>query len=182
MDEEQFFRFCAMNAELRLERNAHGEIVIMSPEGAAGGPAYSRLLRRFDEWAEFDGTGEVFGSAVGFTLPNGAVRSPDIAWVRKDRLATLTAKQLKRFPHLCPDFVLELRSPSDSMRALQEKMAEYRKNGARLGWLFDPPARRVFIYRPGKKVLELKDPTSLQGDPVLRDFTLDVHEAWRVLT
>ena len=132
-------------------------------------------------WAESDGTGQVFGSSTGFTLPNGATRSPDVAWVRNDRLDALTEEEWQKFLPLCPDFVLELRSPSDAMGALQKKMEEYRENGAQLGWLLDPVSKRVHVYRPGAAVEVLDNPASVAGEPVLRGFVLDVLQIWAVM-
>jgi len=128
-----------------------------------------------------DGTGQVFGSSTGFNLPNGATRSPDVAWVRNERLDALTDEQWHKFLPLCPDFVLELRSPSDLMRALHKKMEEYRENGAQLGWLLDPASKQVHIYRPGAAVGIVNDPATLSGEPLLRGFVLDVPQIWAVM-
>src|SRR5688572_6247464 len=136
-DDEQLFEFCQANRDYRIERNAEGDILIMSPEAASSGSGNIRLGRFFDEWAEKDGSGRVFGSSAGFILPNGAMRSPDVSWVSKKRLKTIAQKDWNRFLPLCPEFVLELRSPSDRLRTLQEKMQEYMANGAQLGWLLD---------------------------------------------
>src|SRR5438876_2394190 len=152
MDEEQFFQFCQLNRDLQIERTAEGDIIIMAPEAGSSGRGSSKLNAVFEQWAERDGAGEVFGSSTGFTLPNGATRSPDVAWVRNDRLDALTEEEWQKFLPLCPDFVLELRSPSDAMGALQKKMEEYRENGAQLGWLLDPMSKGVHVYRPGAAV------------------------------
>ncbi len=135
----------------------------------------------FGNWARLNGTGRVFGSSTGFTLPNGATRSPDLAWVRKERLDALTEEEWQKFLPLCPDFVLELRSPSDAMPMLHKKMKEYRENGAQLGSLLDPVSRRVHVYRPGPAVEILDDPASVSGEPLLRGFVLDVPQIWAVM-
>jgi Uma2 family endonuclease len=181
MDDEQFFKFCQINDDLQIERTAEGDILIMAPEGGTSGLGSSELLGQFVNWAKRDGRGRVFGPSAGFVLPNKAMRAPDVAWVRNTTLARLTKQQLEKFLPLCPDFVLELRSPSDSLRRLQEKMEEYRDNGAALGWLLDPKTRRAYIYRPKQKTEVLEDPKSLRGENVLRGFTLDVRELWAAM-
>ena len=153
----------------------------MAPEGGSSGRGGSRLAALLDRWAEQDGTGQVFGSSTGFHLPNGATRSPDVAWVRNERLEALTDEEWKKFLPLCPDFVLELRSPSDSMHKLHEKMEEYRDNGAELGWLLDPLSKQVHVYRPGATVEVLKSPGSVSGEPLLRGFALDVPRIWAAM-
>ena len=129
-------------------------------------------------WAKHDGTGATFDSSGGFVHLNGAVRSPDASWVERTSLDALTPEQRKKFLPLCPDFVVELRSPSDSLNALRDKMREYIENGARLGWLIDPESRRVYVYHPDGSVQGLEAPETLSGDPVLRGFVLDLREIW----
>ncbi len=145
MDEEQFFEFCQLNPDLRIERNAEGDLEIMSPAGGRTGNRNAGITAQLWTWALGDGTGAAFDSATGFILPNGAVRAPDAAWVRMSRLQELTEEQQEQFLPLCPDFVIELRSPSDRLRAVQAKMREYIANGAVLGWLIDAPNRRVYV-------------------------------------
>src|SRR5262249_49583803 len=123
-------------------------------------------------------TGVVFDSSAGFTLPNGATRSPDVAWVKRSRLATLTAEQKRKFLPLSPDFVVELRSPSDRLASLQEKMEEYVANGTRVGWLIDTETRRVYVYRPGSAVDCVDNPPTLSGEPLLAGFSLDLRAIW----
>jgi Uma2 family endonuclease len=135
---DQFFEFCQANKELRIERTAQGDCEIMAPTGGTTGWRNSGLTAQLYNWAEREGSGVVFDSSSGFILPNGAIRSPDVSWVKKSRLATLTPEQKQRFLPLCPDFVIELRSPSDNLIALQDKMQEYIENGASLGWLKFP--------------------------------------------
>lgn len=178
MDDEQFFQFCQLNRDLQIERDADGDITIMAPEGGSSGSGSGKLTIAFGVWAERDGTGRIFGSSTGFKLSNGATRSPDVAWVRNERLDALTDEQWEKFLPLCPDFVLELRSPSDSLRNLQRKMEEYSKNGAQLGWLLDPVSKCIHVYRPGAAPEILDNPASLSGEPLLRGFTLDLQKIW----
>ena len=178
MNDDEFFAFCQLNRELRLERTAEGDLVIMAPAGGETGNRNARLNAFLTMWALGDGSGEPFDSSTGFILPNGATRSPDTAWVKRDRLAALTQVQKKKFLPLCPDFVMELRSPSDSLKVIQEKMEEYMVNGTRLGWLFDPLDHRIYIYRPGVAVEYLEDPTLISGDPELPGFMLDLANIW----
>jgi Uma2 family endonuclease len=181
MTDDQFLEFCGINSDLRMEREANGDIIIMTPEGLYSGPAHMSLARQFDEWAEHDATGEVLGAASGFKLPNTAIRAADLSWILKSRLRRLTEKELRGFGMICPDFVLELRSQSDSLPVLKRKMEEYLANGARLGWLLDPFHRKVYIYRPGVPVEELQDPATVSGEDVLPGFTLKVAPVWRKL-
>lgn len=178
MSNEMFFNFCQANRDWRIERNAQGEVFIMPPAGGETSGKNAILTTALTTWSLQDGTGVAFDSSGGFDLPNGATRSPDAAWVKKSRLATLTAEQKKRFLPLCPDFVIELRSPSDALKMLQEKMQEYIDNGAQLGWLLDAPNRRVFVYRPGRAVERVENPSSLSGDPELPGFVLDLAKIW----
>jgi Uma2 family endonuclease len=175
------FDFCRANPELRIERKADGEVLIMSPEAASSGSGNIRLGRFFDEWAERNGTGRVFGSSAGFILPNGAMRSPDLAWVSNERLAGVAKKHWKKFLPVCPDFVLELRSPTDRLRALKEKMEEYIANGAKLGWLLDPESKEVHVYRARMAVEILKNPTKISGETVLTNFSLDLRRVWAAM-
>jgi Uma2 family endonuclease len=175
---DQFFAFCQINKDLKIERNAKADIIIMSPEAGSSGGGSAKLTWKFAEWAERDGTGRAFGSSTGFVLPNSAVYSPDLAWVRNSRLRLLTQEQWNRFLPLCPDFVLELRSPSDRIADLTAKMAEYIENGASLGWLLDPLKQQVHVYRPGAAPEILDNPQSISGDPVLKNFTLNLPEIW----
>src|SRR5438105_3142625 len=181
MDDEQFFQFCQLNRDLQIERTAEGDIIIMAPEAGSSGLGGSELLLSIGSWAKRDGTGQLFGPSTGFNLPNGATRSPDVAWVRNERVDALTDKEWQRFLPLCPDFVLELRSPSDRVSNLQTKMEEYLQNGAQLGWLLDPATKRVHIYRPGAAVQVLENPASLSGEPLLHGFVLDVPQIWAAM-
>ena len=171
---EDFGRLCAANGDLRLERTARGELIAMSPAGSESGMRNAALSAQLWIWARADGTGVAFDSSAGFTLPNGAIRAPDASWFRKERWEALPVKQQEGFAPICPDFVVELCSPSDSFKAGSEKMGEYLDNGARLGWLIDPMSASVAIYRPGREVETLNRPTSLSGEDVLPGFVLDL--------
>jgi Uma2 family endonuclease len=178
MTADQFFDFCQANSELRIERTAEGDMIIMPPAGTESGGRNLDLAVSFGIWARADGTGKGFDSSTGFTLPNGAVRSPDLAWIRLPRWQALSAEERVKFAPICPDFVVELRSPSDRPKDLQEKLEEYIANGAELGWLIDPIEREVHVYRPGQPVECLSDPTEVAGDPVLPGFVLKLAEIW----
>ena len=178
LDQAQFAALARQNPELRLERTAEGDVLIMAPTGGETGRRNAGVTAQLWAWAMADGTGVAFDSSTGFVLPNGAIRSPDAAWVPSARLRALTAEQRERFLPLCPDFVVELRSPSDALSATRAKLAEYLANGARLGWLLDLPARRVEIYRPGIPVTMLESPARLAGDPEHPDFELDLRPIW----
>lgn len=178
MNDDQFLAFCQANPTLQIERTAKGEIVIMPPVGGGSSRRNTKLTVALDIWADKDRTGVVFDSSGTFILPNKAIRSPDAAWVRRSQLAGLTAEQKEKFLPLCPDFVIELRSPSDRLYELKEKMVEYIDNGAELGWLINPKRREVFVYRPAEPVLHLKNPDTISGDPVLPRFTLNLRQIW----
>lgn len=178
LTEEQFALLCQENRDLRFELTAQQELVIMPPAGSETGWRNNEMSYLLTAWTKADGTGLAFDSSAGFTLPNGAIRSPDASWVQRDRWNALTQEQREKFAPLCPDFVVELRSRTDRLADLQEKMQEYMDNGARLGWLLDPIDTRVYIYRPGQPVEMLENPDTLSGDLVLPGFVLPVHELW----
>ena len=178
LTDDQFYELCQLNRELRIERTAQGELLIMPPAGWETSEYNAEICMQLRQWAKREGTGTTTDSSGGFILPNTAVRSPDAAWIRHDRLATLTAEQRKKFLPLCPDFVLELRAPTDSLSVLQDKMQEYMENGAQLGWLIDPVRRQVCIYRPDLPVEQLEKPDSVSGEPLLPGFRLDLREIW----
>ncbi|MDQ4077053.1 MAG: Uma2 family endonuclease [Chloroflexota bacterium] len=178
MTEEEFFHLCQINRELRLERTAEGHIVIMTPAGGKTSSRNATLNAMLYSWAKRDGRGVTFDSSGGFTLPNGAMRSPDAAWVLRARLESLPEEQKRRFLPLCPDFVVELRSPTDRVSDLQDKMEEYVANGARLGWLLVPETHDVYIYHPNSPATHLHDPDNISGEPVLHDFVLHLADIW----
>lgn len=177
---EQFEALCVANRDLRLECTAAGELIVNPPTGGESGARNLSLSGQLDRWnEEHEDLGEAFDSSTGFRLPNGAHRSPDASWVRRERWEALTPKARKGFVPLCPDFVVKLRSESDSLTQLQAKMQEYMDNGARLGWLIDPQHRRVEIYRSGVDVEVLQNPIELSGEDVLPGFVLNLRRVWR---
>lgn len=178
LTDEQFFQLCQVNENLRFERTATGELIIMPPAGGETGNRNGRLTQQLFNWTDADGTGIAFDSSTGFKLPNGADRSPDAAWVKLERWNALTQQQKERFLPLCPDFVIELLSPSDSLKVTQEKMKEYRENGTRLGWLINRKSRQVEIYRQNQEVEVLESPVSLSGEDVLPAFILNLESIW----
>jgi Uma2 family endonuclease len=178
MDDREFFELCRANPDWRIEQTAEGDIIVMPSTGGETGGRNSALGGECYAWAKLDGTGLTFDSSTVFRLPNGAKRSPDLSWVRRDRWEALTPEARRTFPPLCPDFVAELRSPSDSLEMLQAKMEEYLANDARLGWLIDPEQRKVYVYRPSAPVVCLDDPQQVSGDPVLPGFVLEMRAVW----
>ncbi|NEQ18104.1 MAG: Uma2 family endonuclease, partial [Moorea sp. SIO3E2] len=173
------FEFCQVNRELRIERTSEGEIIVMPPTGGETGKRNLSIGGQLWTWVEQDGTGVGFDSSTGFKLPNGAERSPDASWVKLERWEALTPQQRQKFAPICPDFVIELRSPTDRVKDLKNKMEEYRSNGASLGWLIDPNSRQVYIYRPGVEVEQLDNPATVKGDEsVLPGFVLKLDKIW----
>ena len=172
---EQFAILAIVNRDLRLERTARGELIVTPPAGWESGERNRSLTGQLDFWyKEHKESGKAFDSSTGFTLPNGAIRSPDASWISRHRWDALTTGQKGSFAQICPDFVVELRSPSDSLPILRKKMQEYMDNGATLGWLIDPQNQRVEIYRQNKPVEILESPTTLSGDEVMPGFILDL--------
>ena len=169
---EDFEQFCRENPDLRVELTKEGTMIIMMPVTPIGSSRNQLLGLRLGIWAEADASGIVFESSVGFTLPNGAIRSPDASWMRRTRWEALTAEEKDEFTAICPDFVIELRSKTDTLKATQAKMEEYLDNGALLGWLIDPLKKKVHIYRPDTPVELLDHPTEVSGEPLLKGFTL----------
>lgn len=178
MSDDEFFMFCQANPDLRMERTAEGDLIIMAPTGGKTGQRNAELTRLFGNWAAIDGTGIVFDSSTEFRLPNGALRSPDVSWVRRSQWESLSDKEQEQFPPLCPDVVMELRSPSDSLTALKSKMEEYIQQGAELGWLLDPSDRRIYVYRRGVAFEILEDPDVISGEPTLPGFVLALADVW----
>jgi Uma2 family endonuclease len=175
---DQLLELSSLNGDLRLELTSEGELVIMTPTGWETGRRNMKLAVRLGVWAERDGTGVACDSSTGFTLPNGAVRSPDTSWLENSRLEVLSAEEREKYLPLCPDFVIELCSPSDRLSVTQDKMQEYLENGARLGWLIDPDRKKVHVYRPEEPVQVLENPETISGEPVLPGFVLDLREIW----
>lgn len=178
MSDEQFAALCALNPKRRFEYTSTGDLIIMPPTGGDTGHSHANLTAYFTLWARQDGTGLIFDSSTLFILPNGAKRSPDVSWIRRERWQALTAEERRGYPPLCPDFVLELRSPADRLSTLQDTMQEYCDNGARLGWLIDPLERVMYIYRPGEQVERLEAPVKVSGDPVLVISFVALSRTW----
>ncbi len=178
MTDEQFFQLCQNNRELRFERNANGELIIMPPTGGETGNRNGRLNQQLFNWTDADGTGIAFDSSTCFKLPNGADRSPDASWIKLERWDALTDEEKQKFPPICPDFVIELLSPSDSLKTTQEKMQEYIDNGVGLGILINRKSRQVEIYRQGKEVEVLDSPVTVSGEDVLKGFVLNLGMIW----
>ena len=181
MDDDEFFEFCAKNSDLRIEREANGDIIIMPPAGGDTSNRNCHLTAQLTVWSTRDGRGEAFESSSEFILPNRAARGPDACWVLKSRLATLSKNQRKRFMPLCPDFVVELASPSDRFNKVKAKMREWIENGAALGWLIDADRRRIFVYRPGREPEELVDVDHIDGEGPVEGFRLELSDIWRGL-
>jgi Uma2 family endonuclease len=179
LTDEQFDRLCAANPEINFERSPKRELVIMPPSGGQAGIQIAEITADLVVWNEQSNLGEVFGSSTCFRLPDGGDRSPDVSWIKKSRWDALTPEQQRKFPPICPDFVLELRSPSDSLQMLQRKMQEYLVSGIRLGWLINPEDAEVEIYRPGREVEVMRSPSELSGEEILEGFVLNVDWIWK---
>ncbi|MFM6191428.1 MAG: Uma2 family endonuclease [Planktothrix sp.] len=175
---EQFWQLCQDNQDFQFERTATGEIIIMPPTGGNTGKRNADLLFQLLAWKRQNNLGEVFDSNTGFTLPNGADRSPDASWVSRERWEALTPEQQEKFIPLCPDFVVELMSPSDRLEKTRQKMQEYQENGARLGWLINRKQQQIEIYRLNQGVEILDHPNEISGEDVLPGFVLDLTTIW----
>jgi Uma2 family endonuclease len=178
MTDGQFYEFCRTNPELRIERNADGEVIVMSPAFSDTGNRNLKISQQVANWADADGTGEIFDSSAGFTLPNGATRSPDTSWILADRWNALSPEQQASFAPIVPEFVIELRSSSDTLLGLQEKMQEYIEQGVRLGLLIDRKNRTVHVYRPALAPEIFENPEVVNCDPELPGFGLKMGRIW----
>ena len=178
LTDEQFFQLCLNNRDLRFERTATRELIIMPPTGSETGERNADLTYQLRAWSRQNKLGKSFDSSTGFKLPCGAERSPDASWVKIERWNALTQAEKERFAPLCPDFVVELMSPSDSVEKTRAKMREYMDNGARLGWLINRQQQQVEIYRPNREVEILLSPQTLSGEDILPGFVLDLAEIW----
>ncbi len=176
--DDQFYQLCRDNPDIKFERNANGELIVMPPTGGETGKRNAKLTARFVFWNEQTQLGEVFDSSTCFKLPNGPDRSPDVSWIKLTRWIALSPEQREKFPPIAPDFVLELMSPSDSLSETQAKMQEYMNAGVKLGWLIDRKTRRVEIYRQGQPKEVLESPTSLSGENILPGFVLNLQIIW----
>ena len=179
LSDDEFFALCQINRDLRFERTAEGDIIIMAPTGAETGTRNADITAQLRNWAKHNGEGVAFDSSTGFKLPNRADRSPDGAWVLRSRLATLSREEKQKFLPLCPDFVIELLSPTDRLDSTKAKMDEYIENGSRLGWLIDPESRHVHVYRPNSLVVTIENVSEISADPELPGFVLDLKEIWQ---
>ncbi len=178
MTDTQFYELCVNNRDFRFERNSKGDLIIMSPTGGETGNRNGRLIQQLFNWNDIYHLGIAFDSSTGFTLPNGNDRSPDVGWIPINKWENLTLEQRQKFLPLCPDFVIELRSYSDNLIILQEKMQEYQENGTLLGWLINPQNKQVEIYRPNQQVEILNNPSSLSGENILPNFRLNLGGIW----
>jgi Uma2 family endonuclease len=179
LTDEQFYQLCRNNPEIKFERNSNGEVIIMPPTGGGTGKRNAETSADFVIWNRKHKLGVLFDSSTCFKFPNGANRSPDVSWIRNDRWDTLTTEEQEKFPPIAPDFVLELMSPTDSLRETQGKMQEYMSNGVKLGWLINRKLRQVEIYRLGKAVEVLENPTEISGEDILPGFSLDLEIIWQ---
>jgi Uma2 family endonuclease len=174
-NDDEFFDFCQANPELKFERTKDGEILVIALTGGRTGIKNSEIIAELIIWNRQAKAGTVFDSSTGFRLPNGAIRSPDAAWITRERWEALSESEQEKFPPLCPDFVVELKSDSDPLKAAQEKMGEWLENGCRLGWLLDPQGQKAYVYRPGKAAIEWEGFTQrLSSEDVLPGFELDL--------
>ncbi len=178
MTDEEFVAFCAKHPDLNFEMSAEGELIVMAPTNSDTGACNSEAVGILRNWARKDRRGLVCDSSTGFVLPNGARRSPNASWTLKSRVEELGSRKRGSFWNLCPDFVIEVRSESDRLKALQRKMAEYLSQGAQLGWLIDPPNRSVTIYRPNSEVETRSGITQIEGEGPLEGFVLNLTYVW----
>ncbi|MBL1209410.1 Uma2 family endonuclease [Geminocystis sp. GBBB08] len=178
LTDNQFYQLCQDNRNLRFEKNAYGDLVIMPPTGGLTSNKNLRIIQQLANWTDKDGKGIAFDSSGGFKLPNGAIRAPDASWISLKKWQNLTMDEKEKFIPLCPDFVMELRSKKDDLKPLQEKMKEYIDNGTKLGWLINPQDKKVEIYREDKTVEILDSPMSLSGENILVNFVLNLELIW----
>ena len=178
MTPEQFEEVCRKYRKLRLELTSTGELIAMPPNGLESGRRNANLISQLVAWSQGDGSGVCFGSSAIFALTNGAWRMPDASWYKREKWDRLSNEEQDDFARFCPDFVVELRSPTDELPVLLSKMPEYIANGASIGWLIDPNTRRVYVYRPNEEVVVLENPESVSGEPLLPGFSLQMAELW----
>ncbi|MBC7862050.1 MAG: Uma2 family endonuclease [Bacteroidia bacterium] len=176
LSEDQLFRLCAENKKLRIERDKNKNIIIMSPTGFLTENFNSEILGELRDWNKKNKSGYVTGSSGGYYLPNGSMRAPDVAWTKKERIDKLSQKEKEKFPHICPDFVIEVRSKSDTLKQQKEKMTEWIENGCQLAWLIDLEHKTTHIYKPGAETTEQAFTKVLNGDTVLTGFKLKLSE------
>jgi Uma2 family endonuclease len=178
MSDEEFAEFCSDHPDLFFEMTAEGELIVMPPNYTLTAYRHRAILTQLDAWAQRDSRGAVTDAAGGFVLPNGARRSPDAAWTLLERVRTLSPKMIERYWHLCPDFVIEVRSPTDRIRTLRDKMREWVENGAQLAWMIDPANRSAEIFRPDAEADIIRDPETLKGEGPVEGFILNLAPVW----
>ncbi len=178
MTDQQFADFCAEHPDLFFEMTSEGELIVMPPNFSVTSLQKHEILGQLGRWASQDGRGFVIESSGGYVLPSGARRSPDASWTPKHLVRALPPESREGYWHLCPAFVIELRSKSDRLPVLREKMREYLANGAQLGWLIDPLTRTVEVYRPGCEPVVLGTLEAIPGDGPVAGFTLDLRPVW----
>jgi Uma2 family endonuclease len=178
MTDDEYFRFCAANRDLRIERTAGGEVLIAPPVGGESSFRNCELTGQLRNWARQDGRGRAFDSSVEYLLASGAAYSPDASWILRSRLDKLSKDEKRKFLRICPDFVVELKSPSDRLSKLKDKMCEWIENGAQLGWLLDPDHRTVYVYRRGRELEQLVDPERVTGENPVDGFVLELVDIW----
>jgi Uma2 family endonuclease len=181
LDDDRYFAFCMANPDLNVERTAHGEIVIVPPAGGESDYRNADAIIELGRWAKRDKRGRTFGATAQFLLPDGSGLSPDAAWVSKERLGSLSRKELRQFPHVVPEFVIEVMSPSDRLSAAQRKMRLWAANGVELGWLIDGDNRRVFVYRGDAEPRVIADAESIAGEGPVEGFVLPLTDIWEGL-
>jgi Uma2 family endonuclease len=179
LSDDQFFEFCMANPEYSFERTSHGEIIIVPPVGLESNDQESEIIEQLRGWAKRDGRGRGFGATAEFILPTGAAYSPDAAWVSNKQLSSLTKEQRRKFPPVCPEFVIEVMSPTDRLKSSTQKMEGWVRAGVELGWLIRPDRRTVYIYRAGQKGAEERTGiTKLKGEGPVAGFELDLRDIW----
>lgn len=178
LTEKQFEELCRNNRDLKFELSAEGELIIVPPTSPESGWKNSDLTAEVTLWSRRDKTGIVFDSSTMFTLANGAKRSPDVSWMTREKWNSVSSSERRKFARVVPDFVIELRSPSDNLSDTQAKMREYIENGVRLGWLIDPQEKTVHVYRQNGAIEILENPETISGEDVLTDFKLSVRRIW----
>jgi Uma2 family endonuclease len=178
MTDDEYFRFCADNPDLRIECTPEGDILIRPPVGGESSFQNNELSAELRDWARQDGRGRAFDSSVEYLLPSGAAYSPDASWILRSRLDQLSKDEKRKFLRICPDFVVELKSPSDRLSKLKDKMCEWIENGAQLGWLLDPDHRTVYVYRRGRELEQFVDPERVTGENPVDGFVLELVDIW----
>jgi Uma2 family endonuclease len=181
LSDDEYFDFCMANPDLQVERTAQGEIVIVPPAGGESDHRSADVTSQLKVWSKRDGRGHSFGCSAEFILPDGSALSPDAAWVSSERLAPLTKEQRRRFPPVVPEFVVEVMSPSDRLKAAQLKMRQWMDNGVELGWLIDGDDRCVYVYSKGCEMRQVRDASRIAGEGQVEGFVLDLTDIWEGL-